>query len=200
MSSSKHALNKKKKCFWHLYAQEECAQSLCIFLLCLKKGEVPCRVYTMKEWQSFFDNNRIRQQKRSRSTMECHETNVSNRWPRVMAVGTVQQYVDRCDKQVCALFHSDDPESMLRDCIVQLKDAEVNVEKLAQLVNQSELSPLSTQQLFSVQQKVLYLCHAYQLALLDMPCHETWQACCSRAISMLANADITTISNECTLH
>jgi len=32
-----------------------------------------------------------------------------------------------------------------------------------------------------------------------MPCHETWQACCSRAISMLANADITTISNERTL-
>jgi len=43
-----------------------------------KKGEVPCRVYTIKEWQRFFDYNRIRQLKRSRSTMESHETNVTD--------------------------------------------------------------------------------------------------------------------------
>jgi len=117
-----------------------------------QKGEVPCQVYTMKEWQSFFDNNCIRQQKCSRSTMECHETNVSNRRPRVMAVGTVQQYIDKgfwCDKQVCALFHSDDPESMLHDCIVQLKDAEVNVEKLAQLVSIRIVSIKYTATVFS---------------------------------------------------
>jgi len=119
-----------------------------------------------------------------------------------MAIGTRQRHVEKefwLDKKVCALFCSDDPECMLRDCIVQLQDAEVNIEKLAQLVNLSESFSLSTQQLFSIQRKVLYLRCAYRLALSDMSCEETWQACCDRAISMLANAGITTISNERTL-
>jgi len=52
------------------------------------------RVYAIKDWQSFFYNNCIQQQKCSQSTMESHETYVSNQWPQqVNAIGTVQQHV-----------------------------------------------------------------------------------------------------------
>jgi len=77
------------------------------------------------------------------------------------------------------LFNSSDVESSLKCWISQLKAAEFDATKLEMIVNKTKSHSLEVHQAFSVQIKVMYLWHAYQYALDDMPgTHTSWPACC----------------------
>jgi len=103
------------------------------------------------------------------------------------------------DKCLCKLFFADDVEHMLQDCILKLEQAEFNAAKLESLVNMSSNNPLDSQQLLSIQKKVMYLHWAYKIALADMPCGDSWTACCEQAISSFGDINVFYVKNECTL-
>jgi len=103
------------------------------------------------------------------------------------------------DKRLCKLFFADDVEHMLQGCILKLEQAKFNAAKLESLLNKSSSNPLDSQQLLSIQKKVLYLHQAYKIALADMPCGDSWTACCEWAISSFGDINTFYVKNECTL-
>ncbi len=145
------------------------------FYYVAKSNERPSFAHTTKEWEYFFDYNQIRQSKRIRdgdgkSAGDLNEiiqpcvgcsitiesaTDMQNeeRNTRRKLLKDIFWY----DKRLCKLFFADDVEHTLQDCILKLEQAEFNAAKLESLVNESSSNPLDSQQLLSIQKKVLYL-------------------------------------------
>jgi len=78
-------------------------------------------------------------------------------------------------------------ETLLNDCIDQLRLDEFDVFALKQLVNKSDDFPLEMHHIPLLQIKIMYLRRAYEFALQDMPPprHATWEACCQQSIDFL---------------